>query len=136
MTVATGAFEDVAVRAARLGITVDKVLLEYSRIAFGDPRHIAGWDESGVHVKASAELSDADVATVHEISGGGTGAVHVKLYDKKAALDAIARHLGMFPAAARGHPDAKPDDPAEDPRELLKRRLARLAADLGEGTDR
>ena len=24
----------------------------------------------------------------------------IKLYDKKAALDAIARHLGMFPAGA------------------------------------
>lgn len=128
-------FEDVTARAARLGITIDKVLQEYARIAFANPRHIALWDETGVHVTASKELSDADAATVHEISGGGAAAVHVKLYDKKSALDAIARYLGMFPAAGKERKEAKPDDPAEDPREELRRRLARLAASLGEEPD-
>ena len=31
----------------------------------------------------------------------GRDRYRVKFYDKKAALDAIARHLGMFPAAPR-----------------------------------
>ncbi len=117
-------------RAARLGITVEKVLREYARIAFADPRHLAGWDETGLHVVTSRELTDADVASIHEISGGGTGAVHLKLYDKKAALDAIARHLGMFPPAQRehGHADDKSSEAAEDPHEVLARELARLAA--------
>jgi hypothetical protein len=123
-------FEDVVVRAARLGITVEKVLREYARIAFADPRHLAGWDETGLHVVTSGELTDADVASIHEISGGGTGAVHLKLYDKKAALDAIARHLGMFPLAQRreGREEDKSSEAAEDPREILARELARLAA--------
>jgi hypothetical protein len=33
-------FEDVAVRAARLGVTIEKVLREYAWIAFADLRHI------------------------------------------------------------------------------------------------
>jgi hypothetical protein len=52
----------------------------------------------------------------------------VKLYDKKAALDAIARRLGMFVRLPRRQKDDAPTDLAEDAREVLARRLARLAA--------
>jgi hypothetical protein len=48
--------------------------------------------------------------------------------DKKAALDAIARHLGMFPLPARQREDDAPEEEEEDPREFLARELARLAA--------
>jgi hypothetical protein len=39
--------------------------------------------------------------------------------DKKAALDAIARHLGMFPLPARQREDDAPEEEEEDPREFL-----------------
>lgn len=122
-------FEDVAARAARLGVTVERVLREYARIAFVDPRHIIEWDAQGLHVKTSGELSDADVATVSEVTAGPSGGatIRVKLYDKKAALDAIARYLGMFPAAPKRREEDAPADSAEDAREELARLVARLA---------
>jgi phage terminase small subunit len=119
--------EDIAERAARLGVTAERVLQEYARIAFADLSHFFEWGPEGIVVKASETLSDADVAAVSEITASG-GAYRVKLYDKKAALDAIARHLGMFAAPARRRDDAVTPDAAEDAREVLARRLARLAA--------
>ena len=130
---AKAGLEDIAARAARLGITPEKVLEEYARIAFADVRHIAQWDEGGLHVKTSQGLTEEDAAPIHEISGGsGGGTVHVKLYDKKAALDAIARYLGMIPPAPKPRMQEEPGDLAEDAREVLKRELARLAARRGQ----
>ncbi len=128
-----GEIEEVAARAARLGITPERVLAEYARIAFADLRHIVDWGPDGLVIKALKELSEEDAAAISEIvPGSDPSHSRVKLYDKKAALDAIARHLGMFPLPARRHEDDAPDDEAEDPREFLARELARLAAGGGE----
>jgi phage terminase small subunit len=122
-------FEEVAARAARLGITVERVLAEYASIAFADLRHIVEWGPEGIRIKASEGLSEDDARAVSEIVPGADPArSRVKLYDKKAALDAIARHLGMFPPAPRRPETDAPEPEAEDPREFLARELARLAA--------
>jgi hypothetical protein len=123
-------FEEVTARAAHLGITVERVLQEYARIAFADLRHIVKWGPKGLELVKPEGLSEADVAPIHEISADGEDSGHyrVKLYDKKAALDAIARHLGMFLPALRRLEDEQPADPAEDAREELARRVARLVA--------
>lgn len=120
-------------RAARLGVTVEKVLREYAHIAFADLRHIVRWDDVGLHVKE--HLSKADAAAIAEISAGttGKGPVRVKLYDRKAALDAIARHLGMFAPSPRRQENEEWAMTAEDAREELARWLARLAAASDEG---
>jgi terminase small subunit-like protein len=126
-------FEEIAVHAARLGITADRVLEEYGRIAFADLRHIVEWDHDGLRIKPLDQMTDADLVAISEIVPGvDPEHTRVKLYDRKAALDAIARHLGMFPAPPRQRDDAAPPEPAEDPREVLERRLARLAAGTGE----
>jgi hypothetical protein len=106
------------------------VLQEYARIAFADLRHIVKWGPKGLELVKPEGLSEADVAPIHEISADGEDSGHyrVKLYDKKAALDAIARHLGMFLPALRRLEDEQPADPAEDAREELARRVARLVA--------
>ena len=106
------------------------MLLEYARIAFADLRHIVEWSEQGFHVRSG--LSAEDAAPIAEIGGASatSGPTRVKLYDKKAALDAIGRYLGMFPAAARRQ-DEPADDAAEDAREELARLVARLAAGAG-----
>ena len=125
--------EEVAARAARLGITAERVLQEYGRIAFADLRHIVEWAPTGFVIKAPKEWSDADAAAVSEIvPGSDPEHWRVKLYDKKAALDAIARYLGMFPLPARRREEAAPEDEGEDPREFLARELARLAAGTAE----
>lgn len=122
-------FEDVAPRAARLGVTPERVLREYARIAFADLRHIVEWTEQGFHIKGP--LSKADAAPIAEIGGASAkgGPTRVKLYDKKAALDAIARYLGMFPAPHRQEPAIA--DPTEDALDELARLLDRLASEAG-----
>lgn len=120
--------DEIALRAARLGITPERVLQEYARIAFADLRRIADWGPKGLVPKDPDTLSDEDAAAISEIvSGGAGGKYRIKLYDKKSALDAIARHLGMFARTAPRPEDAL-DTVAEDAREVLARRLARLAA--------
>jgi hypothetical protein len=106
------------------------VLQEYARIAFADLRRVVAWGPDGLVLKTPEALTDADAAAISEIvtAGAGTRQYRVKLYDKKAALDAIARHLGMFAPAARRHDGDAPEDVAEDARDVLARRLARLAA--------
>jgi phage terminase small subunit len=122
--------DDITERAARLGITADRVLQEYARIAFADLRRIADWGPDGLMPRNPEALTDADAAAISEITTVGAGTRHyrIKLYDKKAALDAIARHLGMINTAARHQESDKPKDLAEDARDVLARRLARLAA--------
>jgi phage terminase small subunit len=128
----TNDFEDIAARAARLGITPERVLLQYAAIAFADLRHIVEWGADGLRIKALDEMSDGDLAAISEIvPGDEPGHSRIKLYDRKAALDAIARHLGMFPLAPRRHDEPAPEDEGEDPREFLARELARLAAGTG-----
>lgn len=91
------------------------MLQEYARIAFADPRHIADWKDGELHVKTSGDLSEADAAPISEIVAGSSGGpVRVKLYDKKAALDAIARYLGMFPLAPRRSQDDVSAEVGED----------------------
>ena len=51
----------------------------------------------GWSLKTPGALSDAEAAPISEIARPAPKrGQRVKLYDKKAALDAIARHLGMF----------------------------------------
>ena len=120
--------EDVELRAERLGVTIEKVLKEYANIAFADWRHIVDWDEKGLHLKKG--IPKKDMAAIAEMSNaGGDGTVRVKLYDKKAALDAIARHLGMFTPPDRRHDEDGSGASVEDVREELARRLARLAGE-------
>ncbi len=125
--------EEIAKRAARLGITAERVLQEYAHIAFADLRHIVEWGADGLRIKPLEDIIGGDVAAISEIvPGTDPGHSRVKLYDKKAALDAIARHLGMFPLPPRRHEEEAPQDEGEDPREFLARELARLAAGTAE----
>jgi phage terminase small subunit len=122
--------DEISERAARLGITAERVLQEYARIAFADLRRVVDWGPDGLVLKTPEALSDADAAAISEITAAGAGSKNyrVRLYDKKAALDAIARHLGMFVRSPRPQESGSPMDLAEDAREVLARRLASLAA--------
>ena len=90
----------MAKREQRTEITQDMVLREYAKLAFLDPRRFYDDDGNLLHVKelpddVAAALSSMEVVT--ERAGELEIAVRkIKFSDKKAALDSIARHLGMF----------------------------------------
>lgn len=89
--------------ADRLEITKERILKEYARIAFLDPKKLYNDDGSLVAIKSldddtAAAIGGVDVTTSY--SGGDDPVTHVtrkvKLVDKKGALDSLAKHLGMF----------------------------------------
>lgn len=86
--------------ARRTQVTAERVLQEYAALAFSDLRDVADWGPDGVVPIAAAELSRDAARAVAEVSDSrtkaGGGNVKVKLHDKKGALDALARHLGLF----------------------------------------
>lgn len=91
-------------------VTVERVIEEYARIAFADMRRFATVGSGGITLKNSSEWTDDDAAAVSElgetISKEG-GSVRFKLHSKTAALDSLAKTLGMFA-----------DDKPEGPRHL------------------
>lgn len=88
------------VRMEKLGITQERVLQEYARIAFLDISKL--YDENGNML----EPVDMDEDTRRAIGGvevtkskdpKNPDEIHkVRLIDKKGALDSVAKHLGMF----------------------------------------
>lgn len=92
----------MAARESRTEITQDRVLQEYAKLAFLDPRRF--YDERGSLIPV--QLLDADVAaalvgvdvteTYDKDSNSAITTKKVKFVDKKGALDSVARHLGMF----------------------------------------
>ena len=130
--------EEVAARAARLGITAERVLQEYARIGFADIRQIVEWEpgEDGLKIKPSAKLLDGEAAAIAEIvAQASTGKVYrIKLHDKTPVLGALGRAIGVFPQnRSRAGEDEATDDDGEDPRDFIIRELDRLAAEPVEG---
>ncbi|HKW53837.1 MAG TPA: terminase small subunit, partial [Stellaceae bacterium] len=89
----------MAERARRTQVTADRIVTELARIAFADIRSFADWGENGVDLglRPAAELSPDDTAAIAEIYGPGKagGRPKLKLHDKRAALELLARHVGL-----------------------------------------
>jgi phage terminase small subunit len=118
----------MAARARRTGITQERVLHEYARIAFADLRDIADVGPGGALLRAAAALTDDAAAAIAQLALTATDdgpAVRWTLHDKKAALDRLARVLRFpddataaptprgpgFAARALPAPDARPTTP-------------------------
>ena len=88
-----------AIVAEQFDITRDRVLREYARIAYSDPREVMAWDESGVQLKASDQLTDDQAAAVAEVGFSQTKDgvnMRLKLHNKQAALDSLTKIQGYF----------------------------------------
>jgi phage terminase small subunit len=86
-------------RSARTGITADRVLREIARVALADPRNVMRWGPGGIELKDSASLTDDEAACVMEISetrSENSGSMKVKLHPKIAALEQLAKHVGLY----------------------------------------
>lgn len=106
--------EAMDARSQRTEITADMVLRELAKIGFADIRRAVTWranvtgmvhEDDGserlavtneVQLIDSDKLDDDTAGAVAEVSQTAQGGLKIKLHDKKAALDSIGRHLGMF----------------------------------------
>lgn len=87
--------------AERSDVTVDEIIREYRRIAFSNLNQYLSFGPNGVKLKSSAEIDEAALAAVREISEraateNDVRTVSFRLHSKTAALAALAKHLGMF----------------------------------------
>jgi hypothetical protein len=124
--------EDIAARAARLGITEERVLEEYRRIGFSDISRILSWDEDGkLKAMASSQLDPDDAPAIAEIvaSASNRKIYRVKLHDKRPALDALARVFGMLPPLRHASDAEDANDRTVDPREAFVRAVDQVTAD-------
>lgn len=91
----------------RAELTVDRIVQELERIAFGDLKNSVKWDSNGTNVRSSDELTDDVSATIAAIEEEETTTefgvtsktkrkVKVKHYDKLRALELLARYKGML----------------------------------------
>ena len=133
------ATDDVETRAAQLGITPERGLLEMIRIAFSDLSRVAEWQtgEDGLQVIKSAHLNPDDAAAIAEIiASASTGRIYrIKMHDKTPGLLMIARCLGMLVKSAPTRTDEEPtEDEASGARQRLIAALDRLAAEAAAGS--
>lgn len=89
----------MAERSRRTGITQDRVLNELAKIAFANAKDILDFKTATVKEDASEE----DLACIQAVkvkrqtsSKGTLEERQVILYDKKAALELLGKHLGLF----------------------------------------
>ena len=105
----------MAARAARTGVTADRVVLEYARIAFADARKYFDWGPWGVKLLPASTLDDDAAAAVARVIGPGTRrrGNRLRLHDKMRALDMLARHVGLTAERRRTY-SLRPDDTLAD----------------------
>lgn len=130
--IAAAAQRLVAARQQQRRVTADRVIEEYARIAFADLRDFLDWGPEGVTLRAKEHLNDWQAGAIADIEppgANGKGA-RLRLHDKKAALDALARHLGLF--RPTDQPAESPTIDGRDPREVLRERLLRLVKKGGD----
>jgi phage terminase small subunit len=114
-------------RTEKKRVTADRVIEELGRMAFADIRNFIDWGPEGVKLRDKAALDSDDAAAIADVEGkGSNGKIgRLKLYDKLAALNALARHLGMI----GGRTALGPADDSADRRAAnaeLRERLMRI----------
>ena len=91
--------ENIEATLKKLGITRERIMKEYRRLAFANNKRVMRWGPDGVRLEDSKDLSNEDSAAVAEVSETTTkdgGSLRLKMHDKKGALDALAKMSKMF----------------------------------------
>jgi phage terminase small subunit len=115
--------------AQRTRITADRVRQELARLAFSDIGDIADWDESGMMLRARDDIAPDDRAAIAELKlkqGRDGMRATIRLHSKQAALDALAKHMGLY---GRGVKPALAVDatPKRSGNDILRERLLKIA---------
>jgi phage terminase small subunit len=111
--------------AGRTEVTADRVREEQARIGFADIRDLMSWSHDRVTFKPSADLTPAQAAAIASVKSKTTTftredgtteqriELELKLHDKGAALDRLAKILGMYVERTQNY-DFDPDDFTDD----------------------
>ncbi len=88
-------------RSQRTEISQDRVLEEYAKLAFLDPRLFYNDNDELLPVnklpkEVAAALAGFEVVRTSSGDDDPTYTSKIKFVDKKGALDSLAKHLGMF----------------------------------------
>jgi phage terminase small subunit len=114
-------------RAEKKRVTADRVLEELGKMAFSNIRDYVDWGPQGVTIRDNALLDDEQTAAVADVEPKGNGKLaRLKLYDKLAALNALARHLGMIGGKTALAPPGHDDEERKAANAELRARLMRI----------
>lgn len=118
-----------AQRVTARRVTADRIVEELARIAFADMRSFVDWGPDRFKLRDQNKLSEWEAGAIAAVEPAGNGKPgRLKLHDKLAALQALVRHTGLFPATrAIGPTDGR--RAAVNTRAVLAERLNRLARD-------
>ncbi len=129
----------------KTGITQERVLAEYAKLAFVDPRKLYREDGRPVPIPeldddTAAAVAGVEVSEEYEGKGEARQFVgytrKVKLADKKGALDSIARHLGMFVDRTElSGPKGGPIHAVADVSDAVKRAVEEVHRSAAGGSD-
>jgi phage terminase small subunit len=81
-------------RNKRTAVTADRVIAEFAKIAFSNIKDVAQWNNAGSYVTLKT-MEEVDGALIAEIGNTENG-VKIKLHDKMKALEALAKHTGVY----------------------------------------
>lgn len=79
----------------RTVVSVERVLKENARIAYANVTDALSFTSRTVKLKSSKDLPDDITAAIAEVQQTKDG-VRIKFHDKGRALEALARHKGMY----------------------------------------
>ena len=114
-------------RSGRLRLAADRALSELARIAFADlRRYVVRGKDGELRLRPLDKLSDDEAAPVASLSRGERA--RRELHDKLRALQLIAPYLGLVSKRRDRAPPAPLTAEDEDPREVLRRMIGKLAA--------
>lgn len=102
----------VAAVIDRYALTQEDIARRLAILGISDARDVLSWDENGVRLKPSAELTDEAAYAITEIGEGDGGRLKVKLADKRASLMDLAKIRGWITDRNQTlGKDGKPVDP-------------------------
>lgn len=88
--------ERMVERQKRTEVTQDRVIEELAALAFTNLTDIVTVRRNAVFVKDTDNLTTAQKKAIASIKENVNGGIEVKLSDKRAALELLGRHLGMW----------------------------------------
>lgn len=104
----------IEARNERTSVTRDKVIRELARIGFFDLTSVSEWDDDGLTLLPSDQISEDDSAAMSEVHieeheyGNEEDGIRrnikkrVKAHDKLGALKELAKHVDLYGDRARG----------------------------------